>query len=361
MNNVITPFNVALLGFDERSRDTMELIFHGPGKRCCVITDEPQAEAVIVNLDNVDGQSLWQAFRRRYPDHPAIIMAVKDPGVGDAAFLGKPVRQDDLLAAVKSLAQRHPRGGAAASSPKPEQPVLQPVRESMVLPTTLSEDFFYDPKMFLQGELTDALAFAQRKEVSITLQVRYGGITRDIVLLPSLKRAIHDINSAQLTQLCSTPACLLDVSVRRLGDNEALALERDVNERGVGEALDAFLWRVARRTSGGRLPVGTDSAVAVYISRWPNFTRLEPINHAMRITALLIEQSRPLPLVAKVLGLRLQEVFTFYAAAHAIGLVGASQRGVDQLLHAQVPAPPRQHGLFGRLLKRLKDIGKAPA
>ena len=131
--------------------------------------------------------------------------------------------------------------------------------------------------------------------------------------------------------------------------------------KGLGESVEVFLWKVARLTSNGRLPVGMESSASVYLSHWPNFTRLPSTENAMRIAALLTEQPRPLPLVAKVLNIPKRDVFSFYCACHAIGLAGVSQRSIDNIIQTEVPSPPRQHGLFGRLLNRLKDIGNTAA
>ena len=365
MASTNTPLNVALLGFDERSRETMRLIFHGPGKRCCVLVDEEHAEAGIINLDSVDGRTLLEGFRQRYPGRPIIIMAVKDPGVNDVVFLNKPISQIELLSAVQTLAKER----RASSEVVMEQavgaeaavPVSPAPKKVASVADTLKDEDFYDPLQFLQGELQSILESIKHKEIVVKLEVMSSGAAHKIFLIPSLNRVVHQLSKAQLAQLCGTPAFLLELTAKRYSPKDSLSLELSVRQKKLGEPVDTFLWRVARYTSYGRLPLGTDISLPTYLSCWPNFTRLPSSNNAMRIAALLVEQPRPLPLVAKVLGIPLRDVFLFYSAAHAIGLAGISQRSVDHLLQTETPSPPRQHGLFGRLLKRLKDIGNAAA
>lgn len=361
MANTNTPLNVVLLGFDERSQETMRQIFHGPGKRCCVLVDEKNAEAGIINMDSVDGSTLLEDFRQHYPDRPIIIMAVKDPCVHNVVFLNKPVSQLELLSAVLTLAKECRASSevvikkvVGVESSVPASPVQ---KKPSSVADTLKEEDFYDPQQFLQGELQAILESIRNKEIVIKLSVTSSGASYQIFLMPGLNRVVHQLSTVQLAQLSSTPIFLLELTSKRYNPKDSLSLELGAHEKNLGEPIETFLWRVARYTSYGRLPTGTDVSLPAYLSYWPNFTRLPTANNAMRIAALLIEKARPLPLVAKVLGISLKDVFSFYSAAHAIGLADISQRSVDQLMHTETPSPPRQHGLFGRLLNRLKDMG----
>lgn len=362
MTNTSAPLNVVLLGFDERSQETMRLVFHGPGKRCCVLVDEEQAETGIINMDSVDGPTLLENFRQHYPGRPIIIMAFKDPCIDNVIFLNKPVSQVELLSAIQILTKEC----RASSNVVKEKVVGAESAVSSVSPAhkkspniadTLKDEDFYDPHQFLQGELQVILESIKNKEQLIKLNVISSGATHEIFLIPSLNRVLHQLSTAQLAQISSTPVFLLELTSKRYNPKDSLSLELKVREKNLGESIETFLWRITRYTSYGRLPVGTDISRPAYLSYWPNFTRLPTSNNAMRIAALLVEQPRSLPLVAKVLGISLKDVFSFYSAACAIGLAGISQRNIDQLLHAETPPRPRQHSLFGRFFNRLKDIG----
>lgn len=359
---IVETFKIALLGFDERSSEMMRLIFQGPGKQCCTISPAQDASAAIINLDAVNGHAMWQEYRKHHPTSQVILMAMKEPEQHDAIYLRKPVRQDDLLMALRGLTHKRKPAGLEDGTTwcaTPKQP-LQQASTAVVASATLSESSYYEPQEYLQGELSNAMGFAQRKESAMALTVLSGSVSHEIILAPSLNRVIHHMDDAQLAQLCSTPLCLLNVSARRCSSQELTTLAHEIELQAVGEIPDAFFWKVGYHTSLGRLPAGTNTAPPIYVSRWPNYTRLYTVPHAMRITALLIERPRPMPLVAKVLGIGVAEVFSFYCAAHAIGVSGVSKREADLLVQHE-PAPPRQHGLFGRLLNRLKDIARIDA
>jgi len=361
MTRANSSLKVALLGFDERSRETMRLIFDGPGKQCCTLTDEAHAEAGIINLDNIDGLSLWQRFRQHHPTQPLVIMSMKDPCADDALFLNKPVSQEQLLSTMQKLIEECRTSAAVemkmAVGTTVTKPVAPPPKQHTIATETLKDEDFYNPQDFLQGELQTLVETSREKEISVKLNVTSSDAEHEIFLMTDLNRVVHRLSTTQLAQLCGTPAFLLELTARRLGHKASLALEIEAHQKKLGEPLQSFLWRVARYTSYGRLPLGTDITSSAYLAHWPNFTRLPANDNAMRIAALLVEKPRPLPLVAKVLNIPLREVFSFYSAAHALGMAGISQRDIDRTLQTEAPSPPRQHGLFGRLLGRLKEIG----
>jgi len=340
----------------------MRLIFGGPGKQCCTLTNEAHAEAGIINLDHVDGLSLWQGFRQHHPTRPLVIMSMKDPCADDALFLNKPVSQEQLLSTMQKLIEEC-RTSAEIEMKMTvgttvTKPVAPPPKQPVIATETLKDDDFYNPQEFLQGELQTLVESSRQKEITVKLNITSSDAEHEIYLLmPDLDRVVHRLSTTQLAQLCGTPAFLLQLTTKRLGHKASLTLEIEAHQKKLGEPLQSFLWRVARYTSYGRLPLGTDITSPAYLAHWPNFTRLPANDNAMRIAALLVEKPQPLPLVAKVLNISLREVFSFYSAAHALGIAGISQRDIDKTLQAEPPSPPRQHGLFGRLLGRLKEIG----
>lgn len=361
MAETTSPAKVVLLGFDERTRETMRLIFEGPGKRAYALSAEETAQIGVINLDSVDGRSLWAGLRQRHPGISIILMAARDPGAADALFLAKPVSQQQLLEALQRLADERRRSAAvtmraAAGAAVAESAAPSP-QKAPGQGAAASEDAFYDPQQYLQGELQRLLVSARRWEITIGLHVTMGETTHGIFLMPALNRIVHRLGTTQLAQLCGTPAFMLKIVPRHYTPDESLSLELDARQKGAGEAIDSFLWRVARYTSHGRLPIGTSLASPAHIAHWPNFTRLPANASAMRITALLVEQPRPLPLVAKVLNIPLKEVCSFYSAAHAIGAAGVHARIREGLPEPETPPRHQQHRVFGQMLNRLKEIG----
>lgn len=120
---------------------------------------------------------------------------------------------------------------------------------------------------------------------------------------------------------------------------------------------EAILWRAASATYRGKLPPGTDPTVRVYLTRWPNLTRVLEIPNAVRIAALWAEQRLSLAFTAEILKIPQRYVFAFYGAAHAAGLAGPVKRSEDVVVaQARVEADSRR-GLFAKILSRLRRRG----
>lgn len=120
--------------------------------------------------------------------------------------------------------------------------------------------------------------------------------------------------------------------------------------------VENFLWLAALAAARGRVPVGTDLHAPVGLKHWPNFTRLEPIPHAMRIAALWLEQPTGLLETAARLHIPQRYVFAFYSAAHAIGLVTVdktSSVSVNAKAGKSVPTQQEHRSFLGKLLSRL--------
>jgi hypothetical protein len=123
------------------------------------------------------------------------------------------------------------------------------------------------------------------------------------------------------------------------------------------DSTEAFLWQVALWTYRGRLPSGTAVHGRVYLSRWPNLTRLAEIPHALRITALWLAQPASLGFTADRLAIPQRYVFAFYGAAHAAGLAGQARRAADHIFEDPEPSGAREswHLLSG-VTARLRGL-----
>lgn len=120
---------------------------------------------------------------------------------------------------------------------------------------------------------------------------------------------------------------------------------------------EVILWRAASATYRGKLPPGTDPKLRVYLTRWPNLTRVLEIPNAVRIAALWAEQRLSLAFTAEILKIPQRYVFAFYGAAHAAGLCGPVKRSEDVVV-AEAPIEPNsRRGLFAKILGRLRRRG----
>ncbi|MBI5618632.1 MAG: hypothetical protein HY943_20335 [Gammaproteobacteria bacterium] len=101
------PVRVELVGFDERHRATLDVLFQGPGKGACTIVAGGHAQAAIIDVDRIGGLAGWEDYRRTHPHAPTAIVSIYDKNrVEGEIFLRKPVKIDDMLYAVAAIRAR---------------------------------------------------------------------------------------------------------------------------------------------------------------------------------------------------------------------------------------------------------------
>jgi len=151
------------------------------------------------------------------------------------------------------------------------------------------------------------------------------------VIFPHSDQVLCRLDNAQLEQL----------SAARNNKKFTLEINHDTESSEVAAykvdgvpfiSIDYLLWDLAQCTARGRVPVGTDLSRLFYLRCWPNFPRLPPIPHGMRIASLWVGEPRTLDDIAMSLDIEKAEVYSFYSAAVATGLAGPAKRQVDGLI-----------------------------
>jgi len=116
--------------------------------------------------------------------------------------------------------------------------------------------------------------------------------------------------------------------------------------------LESFVWTSSLLSTQGLLPRELDPHKQVGLRHWPSLTRLEQFPHVMPIAALWSVSANSAFEVASSLNVPQRYVFSFYNAAHALGLI---EQDPDKLITKQSTSRTTEapRGLFSRLLKRL--------
>ncbi len=367
-DHVKKQVRLTTFGFDTRSEEGFRMTFRGPGQGRAVIVDEDSADFGIINMDSVDAAALLETYEMRHPGRSVIKLSVQGGGEGDALYVKKPARIDDMLKAVDHLISE--LGSSADDKTKliaekesvdegkttfKVQGAPQAVEFSASVKKKPKVSLFYSPKDYLQGEIHSAVDYSKSRNVAVELWVLVGQENwKKIIFLPRIDKVLTSLTDKELKFYCSSPLMLLDYKMYRRNEKETERLETKVESEERGIAYESFLWKVALCTSQGRLPQGVSVRDTAQLKHWPNLTRLYPVVGSMRIATLMVDQPRSLPVIAKVLKMPAGRVFAFYSAAHAIGIAGEAGNHLPQLAKASVPQKHRDHTLFGRIMKRLK-------
>ena len=188
----------------------------------------------------------------------------------------------------------------------------------------------YSPNNRFQGALDKALKRARKYQKPVEMVCLNTGVIVDLE-----KNAIFTAVGDSVLK----PLCLMNVeradSIRKIKKNytgeRILTLARKPGESLIQWSLEAFVWKIALWSSRGCIPKETDLSKPVYLSEWPNFTKLVCFPHAMRIASLLIEKPTRLQDVAEQLRIPQRYVFGFFSAAKALEISDVSERRADQL------------------------------
>jgi len=330
-------------------------------------------------MDASNARTLWQQNSTRYPDRPMVVISVKDPLLENSIYVPKPINIVLLLNAIKqahavgcinqakaiatgttksaSTQQGRQSGNrkpshrrAGSSSIGTEEFKITDIKLNEIKEEVVS---YYSPGEFLQGKLHDAFNFAHAKEVATQFSIKVAGEWKNITVDPVHKKVFSEIDDDELKKLCTTPIFCIETKSSFLNKKET-QYELYRNDKPHSESsTDQFLWKVALWTSSGRMQKGLNPSSPIQLKYWPNLTRLKQSPNDIRIAALLSEQPSAPALVAKVLGIPLGEVFSFYAASHTLGLVKSVAKNRVRAPSFNLPQKNRHHSLFGKILQKI--------
>lgn len=206
----------------------------------------------------------------------------------------------------------------------------------------------YKSEMTLQGYFSLAYSIAQTSQSNVVLK----GPWRPIVILYQSKEVCVEKNFRHLYALSNMTFKKEEVSI--YGQQEDVTSM--MSDLVVVQPIEQFLWKLALRTSRGRIPEGTDLHTPVKLNRWPNFTRCDVTPHALRIAALWAKQPTSLVDTAEQLAIPQQYIFAFYSAAQATNLVTFDSESKQRNLIPQFTQRHKHRNLFQSLLDRLRHF-----
>ncbi len=192
-----------------------------------------------------------------------------------------------------------------------------------------SESLFFNPDGYLCGRLAKAVERAREEGVAVALNTDSGRVLvcpdHDIALAQMSETTLRWLSSVRMPDDRAT----LEVPAEGCPDEpENMALRR---------GSDGLLWMTTLWAARGRVPRGTSLNAEVRLARWPNMTRLLLFPHSLRIAALWAKEPVSLLDSARILGIPQRFVFSFYSAAHALGLA-ETQRVAEEVVEP-MPSP----------------------
>ena len=358
---------VGLYGMDQRSVDRMLTVFKMVYKGQCIATEIEDADTIIVDLDGKDTAQEWKIFREKFPDKPAVIMTESQVDIENTPYVTKPAKLPELLEALKQTSNKSIAATLNVTSSNKTHKAAESLHDRLMAnssdnhvdsaTSTNNDEIYYRPEKFVQGKVFLAIRKANVEKRSIFIKC---WSDRWIVISPGIDYLFENIKECQLRQLSLVK---LDdgvaISEETLSDVQITQMANTPPNEIKSTPMYKFMWDISVRTARGRIPHGTSIDDLYVLQRWPNLTRLAKIPNAMRMSAFWIDQPQSIKNVAEKLGVDIKEVFTFFSAATAAGLMILAQRKSDKLVKPEsVSVDKKKKGILSAIMRK---IGKIPS
>jgi hypothetical protein len=360
---------VEILTDNLRSRNTIEFAIqrHGQGKISLGPTHN--AHLAVVDCESAKIRDDLRRYHRRYPQRSVVLMLASvddhdflDGDLADLSFevVVKPVKVDGLILAIRKCATRPAKPEPVRTSPRlaPDSPEPPNTESTLVIPGGFKSEIatvsvapsLHSPQGSTTESKTSHPAQAGDINLSDPVAVERARFSAEGLLLGRLKSAIRQIgetDAALLAQIDATPLfrflphgdrvvlltdpeSLSELATRLISEGQ-FSLRPDHSQPSIPQgaivlSCEALLWRLALLTYRGLIPDDTNPLDRVFLTHWPNMTRLDTVPDSLRIAALWSRMPVDLGYTARALGIPQKHVFLFYAAARSLGLVGPEQR-----------------------------------
>ncbi|OUD12334.1 hypothetical protein [Thioflexithrix psekupsensis] len=361
--------SVAAVGMDQQGRQLLMMVFSGPAKGHYQLIDAVEkADMVIFDRDHWQADKLWQHYREQHPHLPTIIFSLT-PLESHDIVVQKPLSVANLLNALKKAEQMPTTTSISTVAAEKNKvrlatDIAVETREEAfhefcghapdISPDNSVENhrLFYQPEKYLQGCLQQQLLLAKKK--TDINGILFTNLSEPLILLPKLNKVCYGagFNDSKLHTMASLPMQCHPSRIEHFGQTQTeLYLKQ---HRLIESSLELLLWKMSLWTARGRLPQDTDLNSPIVLTRWPNFTRLVVTPYALQIAALWMEKPLSLLATGELLQIYQRYVFSFYSAAHSIGLASA-ENGNNHYnnRHNNQPAQHQKRGLLRRLLAHI--------
>jgi hypothetical protein len=339
-------------------------------------------------MDGVDANQQLILLKQRYPKHIFILTSTKAVDASDDYFLRKPMVAQHLLDILKKIKGVRPtvRNRQAESDnqnqtsqqqenlseksqridAKTNKATPQVVEKSIIDFVGKADDvnlrelpasnmLFFKLEDYFVGILRQAYLLAKQQQSLVIIT----GLWHPITIFPETNQIYIEMSERQIKSICAVTlkASLIntnDVTIKPLSAKEALLVcPRHKNY----QTLDRLLWKLALWTAHGRLPQELPLDSPLYLSGWPNLTRLEKIPEVLRICACWVLHPRTIINLTELLDIPQRYIFSIITASYILGMSGLAVRQSDTLILPSDFEPTPKIGLLSRLVMKLRLKG----
>ena len=322
MNNT-GIIHVFPLGMDERTIALLDTAFQMYYEEHYQLVDQKEyANIAIIDIDNPQGPKILNHFFQTCPKLPYLVISANQVGT-ECFSLQKPIRVENLFPMLKQVKANPPtpNGQLKTLLLQQYQSDLKKNTPPVKLVLDLSQVEFFDSSKGLLGCIKKAQA--SNNNVIILFEKQ-----PVLAVRPKEKIALLSCHLGTLQRLCQLAADN-QFEIRPIPDNSPLPTSPSF-------PLFNLLWQLAIWSANGRLEQNIKPDSPLIIKAWPNFTRIAPIQNAMRMTAFLIRMPVNMVVLHKLLNIPPSVIFNYLAAMQAVDYLVTIERNSPTSVHTNI-------------------------
>ena len=322
---------VMLFGVDARKTAIYSMAFKmHTATQFQLIDNVQQADVLVVDVDGVEGETLWESTQSDFPEIPKVYSSILEPKF-DVAYLPKPVKVETLFPVLRAalagvvtfkVTEAEQTQGRERLSFKQQAKNYKNTLVDEPEISSTPRDVIFPVEQIQSFDATTGLLGKTRQIATQTENVALIVDNKPILMFfPSVDRVLLAVAPEKLEEICQNTE--VHISIKEIGDHPEW-------QQHAKAQMDSCLWQFAVWTAKGRLIQEIDVHQPISLRSWPNITRLAYIPDAMRLSAFLTKSPVNLPMLYKMIRVDIADLLNFVAASHVTNLlkIQTAQSGV---------------------------------
>lgn len=345
---IAMPLSVQLLAMSQSSQRTISGFIKTKGKHHFSLTHSSNPDVLIIDIDTALGKQYLSQFENSNSQLITLSLS-KDDDIPDSVWqIKKPLTGVELIRlAEKIQLVKKPaclKQSVKATAPKDSAAIAEKgapavIKKQTTEPTHTEKTETYDPSASFQGMLRKAIQLSDQENTPVVMTIQ----NYRLEIYASKNQARLNFPKKRLRTLCQFP--LTDsICVIKKG-----VMISELSNTII--PLPELSWDVAMLCSRGRLPKNLNNQAQYHLKSWPNLTRWNCSEHAMKIASLWSKHPNTIQHIAQQLSISINHVHSFITAAVDSNLAIKCNDLTEALPFEHKKS---NHPLFRKLLNRLK-------
>ena len=298
-----------------------------------LIDNVQQADVLVVDVDGVEGETLWESTQSNFPEIPKVYSSILEPKF-DVAYLPKPVKVETLFPVLRAALAGVVTFKVTETEQTQGRERLSFKQQAKNYKNTLVDepeinasprDVIFPVEQIQSFDATTGLLGKTRQIATQTENVALIVDNKPILMFfPSVDRVLLAVAPEKLEEICQNTE--VHISIKEIGDHPEW-------QQHAKAQMDSCLWQFAVWTAKGRLIQEIDVHQPISLRSWPNITRLAYIPDAMRLSAFLTKSPVNLPMLYKMIRVDIADLLNFVAASYVTNLlkIQTAQSGITAI------------------------------